>query len=175
MYNKTPPKLEIKHKPGLSNLGPYYRPTTTEKNDQYYQSLSGTDDSKDSFLRTDDEVAVPISTDEFYEYQQYLQEIASSQRKTQKSLQNDESKKIRIRTKRKASYEISPLSLQPSVLKRNITSSGHSKNPSKVKPEHHCDGYDNLGCFVVRMYYDWFVVSGECKCWKEEGRHPFLH
>ncbi|CAG0923034.1 unnamed protein product [Notodromas monacha] len=31
----------------------------------------------------------------------------------------------------------------------------------------YCDGYDDKGCFQVRMYYDWFLVSGSCKCWKQ--------
>lgn len=30
----------------------------------------------------------------------------------------------------------------------------------------HCDGYDKIGCYVVRVYFDWFLVNGSCKCWK---------
>jgi len=33
--------------------------------------------------------------------------------------------------------------------------------------EEECDGYDNIGCYVVRVYYDWFLVPGSCKCWKK--------
>lgn len=29
-----------------------------------------------------------------------------------------------------------------------------------------CDGHDKIGCYVVRVYYDWFLVNGSCKCWK---------
>ncbi|GFQ77383.1 uncharacterized protein TNCT_646071 [Trichonephila clavata] len=36
----------------------------------------------------------------------------------------------------------------------------------KPKPQQHCDGVDHIGCFVVRLYYDWFLVNGSCKCWK---------
>lgn len=30
--------------------------------------------------------------------------------------------------------------------------------PKKVKPQV-CDGYDDIGCFQIRLYYDWFLVS----------------
>jgi hypothetical protein len=33
--------------------------------------------------------------------------------------------------------------------------------------EGYCDGYDEKGCYQVRMYYDWFLVSGSCKCWRQ--------
>lgn len=32
----------------------------------------------------------------------------------------------------------------------------------------HCDGVDDLGCFQVRLYYDWFLVPGSCKCWRPD-------
>ncbi|XP_053620042.1 uncharacterized protein spz6 [Plodia interpunctella] len=31
-----------------------------------------------------------------------------------------------------------------------------------------CDGRDELGCFQVRLYYDWFLVPGSCKCWRPD-------
>merc|ERR1719481_498124 len=31
-----------------------------------------------------------------------------------------------------------------------------------------CDGQDELGCFHVRLYYDWFLIPGSCKCWKND-------
>lgn len=37
------------------------------------------------------------------------------------------------------------------------------EEPSEKK---HCDGYDKVGCYVVRVYYDWFLINGSCKCWK---------
>ncbi|XP_001604933.2 uncharacterized protein LOC100121327 [Nasonia vitripennis] len=33
---------------------------------------------------------------------------------------------------------------------------------------HHCDGVDDMGCFQVRLYYDWFLVPGSCKCWRPD-------
>ncbi|XP_072946271.1 uncharacterized protein spz6 [Epargyreus clarus] len=38
---------------------------------------------------------------------------------------------------------------------------------SSEKPPH-CDGHDELGCFQVRLYYDWFLVPGSCKCWRPD-------
>ncbi|XP_063629542.1 uncharacterized protein LOC134800938 [Cydia splendana] len=35
------------------------------------------------------------------------------------------------------------------------------------KPSH-CDGHDEMGCFQVRLYYDWFLVPGSCKCWRPD-------
>ncbi|KAL4709499.1 hypothetical protein ACJJTC_007230 [Scirpophaga incertulas] len=32
----------------------------------------------------------------------------------------------------------------------------------------HCDGHDKFGCFQVRLYYDWFLVPGSCKCWRPD-------
>ncbi|RWS27354.1 uncharacterized protein B4U80_00101 [Leptotrombidium deliense] len=41
------------------------------------------------------------------------------------------------------------------------------KNASE---EEKCDGYDKLGCYVVRVYHDWFLVPGSCKCWKKSSQ-----
>ena len=30
--------------------------------------------------------------------------------------------------------------------------------------EVNCDGQDELGCYNVRLYYDWFLIPGSCKC-----------
>ncbi|BFG04487.1 uncharacterized protein DMAD_03451 [Drosophila madeirensis] len=35
-------------------------------------------------------------------------------------------------------------------------------------PDAHCDGHDELGCFQVRLYYDWFLIPGSCKCWRPD-------
>ncbi|KAF2353616.1 Cystine-knot cytokine [Trinorchestia longiramus] len=42
------------------------------------------------------------------------------------------------------------------------------KREAKMRPPapHYCDGVDQIGCFQVRLYYDWFLVPGSCKCWK---------
>ncbi|KAL1462247.1 hypothetical protein WDU94_014098 [Cyamophila willieti] len=42
---------------------------------------------------------------------------------------------------------------------------GAASNTSKKS---HCDGVDDLGCFQVRLYYDWFLVPGSCKCWRPD-------
>ncbi|XP_063833961.1 uncharacterized protein LOC135083156 [Ostrinia nubilalis] len=48
--------------------------------------------------------------------------------------------------------------------------------PSTDKPPH-CDGHDKFGCYQVsnadcrlqvRLYYDWFLVPGSCKCWRPD-------
>ncbi|RVE42269.1 hypothetical protein evm_013077 [Chilo suppressalis] len=41
------------------------------------------------------------------------------------------------------------------------------KRADEEKPPH-CDGHDNFGCFQVRLYYDWFLVPGSCKCWRPD-------
>lgn len=42
--------------------------------------------------------------------------------------------------------------------------SGQGQN----EPKQNCDGYDELGCYHVRLYYDWFLIPGSCKCWKND-------
>jgi len=45
------------------------------------------------------------------------------------------------------------------------------KRSSQVQPESqstNCDGRDDMGCFHVRLYYDWFLIPGSCKCWKND-------
>ncbi|CAH2057975.1 unnamed protein product, partial [Iphiclides podalirius] len=32
----------------------------------------------------------------------------------------------------------------------------------------HCDTNVSLGCYQVRLYYDWFLVPGSCKCWRPD-------
>jgi len=43
--------------------------------------------------------------------------------------------------------------------------SGENINHSSPQ---NCDGFDELGCFHVRLYYDWFLIPGSCKCWKND-------
>ncbi|XP_021944998.1 uncharacterized protein LOC110843343 [Folsomia candida] len=32
-----------------------------------------------------------------------------------------------------------------------------------------CDGYhEGIGCYQVRLFYDWFLIPGSCKCWKSQ-------
>lgn len=37
-----------------------------------------------------------------------------------------------------------------------------------AKANQHCDGHDEIGCFQVRLYYDWFLIPGSCKCWRPD-------
>merc|ERR1739844_187505 len=39
---------------------------------------------------------------------------------------------------------------------------------SQTEPPQNCDGHDELGCYHVRLYYDWFLIPGSCKCWKND-------
>ncbi|XP_044264537.1 uncharacterized protein LOC123011246 [Tribolium madens] len=38
----------------------------------------------------------------------------------------------------------------------------------------HCDGVDALGCFQVRLYYDWFLIPGSCKCWRPDYFNKYV-
>lgn len=42
-------------------------------------------------------------------------------------------------------------------------------NNRHVDSKTECDGHDSIGCYVVRVYYDWFLVPGSCKCWKKSS------
>ena len=39
---------------------------------------------------------------------------------------------------------------------------------SQSEPQQGCDGHDEIGCYHVRLYYDWFLIPGSCKCWKND-------
>lgn len=172
-------------RPIPSNIGPFSRPvyntespyykTSTSGFDKEYQSLLG--QNKDALLRNDDQA---ISPEDFNAYQQHLKRLASVKNSPSKMAAPRGPAKIsdiKIRTKREArAYALTSLSSRPSVLEPDISK---DTSPKKMQELHSnsgdlCDGHDNLGCFVVRMYYDWFVVSGECKCWKQDARHIFL-
>uniref|UniRef100_A0A1B0CD52 Uncharacterized protein n=1 Tax=Lutzomyia longipalpis TaxID=7200 RepID=A0A1B0CD52_LUTLO len=48
----------------------------------------------------------------------------------------------------------------------NFEASDASGSSSGKLP--HCDGHDEIGCFQVRLYYDWFLIPGSCKCWRPD-------
>lgn len=50
---------------------------------------------------------------------------------------------------------------------------GDQVDTKKVDPRE-CDGTDAIGCYTVRVYYDWFLVPGSCKCWKKQGSFDAL-
>lgn len=55
----------------------------------------------------------------------------------------------------------------------STTTSEQNENSSKENNEE-CDGYDNNGCYIIRVYYDWFLVNGSCKCWKPNAKSGSL-
>ncbi|CAG9804743.1 unnamed protein product [Chironomus riparius] len=50
----------------------------------------------------------------------------------------------------------------------NDTYFDHRNNAQKRKQQQICDGTDEIGCFQIRLYYDWFLISGSCKCWRPD-------
>ncbi|XP_071545034.1 uncharacterized protein spz6 [Panulirus ornatus] len=46
---------------------------------------------------------------------------------------------------------------------------------SEAPAQHYCDGHDEIGCFQVRLYYDWFLIPGSCKCWKQDYFAQFAY
>lgn len=62
-------------------------------------------------------------------------------------------------------------------VKRQAASSDSSDSVDNKKnetPTRECDGTDAIGCYTVRVYYDWFLVPGSCKCWKKQGSFDAL-
>jgi len=63
-----------------------------------------------------------------------------------------------------------PISGRQSV-EGNLPGLGYSnylQKRSGQQTELSCDGQDELGCYQVRLYYDWFLIPGSCKCWKND-------
>lgn len=50
------------------------------------------------------------------------------------------------------------------------------ESPKQLKNDQNvqCDGHDSNGCYQVRLYYDWFLIPGSCKCWRPNYLHQFL-
>ena len=46
--------------------------------------------------------------------------------------------------------------------------SGEFAGDAGSTPSSKCDGQDEMGCYQVRLYYDWFLIPGSCKCWKND-------
>jgi hypothetical protein len=55
----------------------------------------------------------------------------------------------------------------------NTSASTSAVQPPTEHNEEECDGYDSNGCYVIRVYYDWFLVPGSCKCWKRSTTGSF--
>jgi len=60
-------------------------------------------------------------------------------------------------------YHNQPTSRGPTTT--TAATATHNK-PERGTKQIECDGFDKIGCYVVRVYYDWFLVNGSCKCWK---------
>nr|CAI5819700.1 unnamed protein product [Callosobruchus analis] len=50
----------------------------------------------------------------------------------------------------------------------------HSMDQTTTKKPPQCDGVDALGCFQVRLYYDWFLIPGSCKCWRPDYFNKYV-
>ncbi|XP_059478672.1 uncharacterized protein LOC132198579 [Neocloeon triangulifer] len=51
---------------------------------------------------------------------------------------------------------------------QNSTDSSTTESTTGQESGTYCDGVDELGCYQVRLYYDWFLVPGSCKCWRPD-------
>lgn len=58
--------------------------------------------------------------------------------------------------------------LQEYLQKRAGVASNETTPQKKKQSSQICDGYDEIGCFQIRLYYDWFLVPGSCKCWRPD-------
>jgi len=50
----------------------------------------------------------------------------------------------------------------------NLSEKGTSSKASGKTDPSQCDGFDKIGCYQVRLFYDWFLIPGSCKCWKRQ-------
>ncbi|XP_055918251.1 uncharacterized protein LOC129950361 [Eupeodes corollae] len=57
---------------------------------------------------------------------------------------------------------------QQYLQKRAGVASASDGTTTPNDPSQHCDGQDEIGCFQVRLYYDWFLIPGSCKCWRPD-------
>ncbi|KAH9376775.1 hypothetical protein HPB48_017883 [Haemaphysalis longicornis] len=101
----------------------------------------------------------PPSVGDFHDFQQYLHRRVGADQQSQKRSQQ---------------HHPPPHPQQRRVqqIKRRNDAAG-PRATSPRTPKEKCDGHDSVGCYIVRMYYDWFLVNGSCKCWKPSGKHVF--
>ncbi|XP_075541251.1 spaetzle domain-containing protein 6 [Dermacentor variabilis] len=119
----------------------------------------------------------PPPVGDFHAFQQYLHRrvgadqqqqqtlTAQKQRSQEQRPQQQQQQQQQQPSKRRS--DVSPAG--PRAAARSRSSSSSTSSSSKDK----CDGYDHVGCYIVRMYYDWFLVNGSCKCWKPSAKHVF--
>lgn len=53
-------------------------------------------------------------------------------------------------------------------LQKRAGLAGNDTASQKKKQQQICDGVDEIGCFQIRLYYDWFLIPGSCKCWRPD-------
>ncbi|XP_037512373.1 uncharacterized protein LOC119389242 [Rhipicephalus sanguineus] len=115
----------------------------------------------------------PPPVGDFHAFQQYLHRRVGADQQQQ---QQQQQQTLSVEKQRSQQEQRPPQQAQ--VKRRNDVSpagpraaarSRTSASSSKDK----CDGYDHVGCYIVRMYYDWFLVNGSCKCWKPSSKHVF--
>uniref|UniRef100_T1KGC5 Spaetzle domain-containing protein n=1 Tax=Tetranychus urticae TaxID=32264 RepID=T1KGC5_TETUR len=78
---------------------------------------------------------------------------------------NDEEKAQIVSSSHSASAPAASPPSPPSSSSSTSTTSSNRKTET-VKDEE-CDGHDAVGCYQMRVYYDWFLIPGSCKCWKK--------
>lgn len=108
----------------------------------------------------------PPSVGDFHDFQQYLhRRVGADQQSQKRSQQHHPPQQQAPRPQQQRLQQI----------KRRSDAAGPraSATSSPRTPKEKCDGHDSVGCYIVRMYYDWFLVNGSCKCWKPSGKHVF--
>ncbi|XP_014258457.1 uncharacterized protein LOC106671955 [Cimex lectularius] len=50
-----------------------------------------------------------------------------------------------------------------------------TKDTIEEEEQTQCDGIDKNGCYQVRLYYDWFLIPGSCKCWRTEYIYRYIN
>ncbi|XP_037565360.1 uncharacterized protein LOC119445109 [Dermacentor silvarum] len=114
----------------------------------------------------------PPSVGDFHAFQQYLHRRVGADQQQAQSAQKQRPQEQRLQQQQQQSKrrsDGSPAGPRAAARSRSSSSSSTTATSSKDK----CDGYDHVGCYIVRMYYDWFLVNGSCKCWKPSAKHVF--
>ncbi|KAK8759133.1 hypothetical protein V5799_003231 [Amblyomma americanum] len=106
----------------------------------------------------------PPSVGDFHAFQQYLLRRVGADQLSQKQTQKQPQQQTQRQQIKRRSDAAGP---------RTATSSARSRASTSTSSKEKCDGYDHVGCYIVRMYYDWFLINGSCKCWKPNAKHAF--
>lgn len=116
----------------------------------------------------------PPSVGDFHAFQQYLHRRVGADQQQALSAQKQRPQEQRLQQQQQQSKRRSDGSpAGPRAAARSRSSSSSSSTTATSSSKDKCDGYDHVGCYIVRMYYDWFLVNGSCKCWKPSAKHVF--